>query len=67
MNRKDKAKLVTCGFWSGISFAILVFRFNQKDIHRESLYNWTGCFLLCLAVCLWAIFKADKKGAQEET
>jgi hypothetical protein len=45
------------GFLGGMSFAILAFRFNHKDIQNESHYIWSVFFLGCLAFCLKAVFR----------
>jgi predicted tellurium resistance membrane protein TerC len=57
VNRRNKAFLALLGFLGGISFTILAFHFNHKDILRESSYYWSVCFLVCLVFCLRAIFK----------
>lgn len=38
MNRKAKALLALGGFLGGMSFAILAFHLNRKDIQNESPY-----------------------------
>jgi hypothetical protein len=63
MNRKDKALSAMFGFLGGMSFAILAFHFNHKDIQRESPYVWCVVFLVSFAFFLRALCNEDKKCA----
>ncbi len=63
MNRNDRSWfdrpewLAMSGFMVGVSFTMIAFHFNHKNILNESLYFWSAMFLVFLMLCLKAIFK----------
>ena len=63
MERNDKTFfdkpewLAMSGFMVGVSFTMIAFHFNHKNILNESLYFWSVVFLAFLVLCLRAILR----------
>jgi len=63
MNRNYKSLLrdselcAMSGFMVGVSFTMIAFHFNHKNILNVSLYFWSPVFCVFLFLCLKTIFK----------
>ncbi len=49
--------LAMSGFMVGVSFTMIAFHFNHKNILNESLYFWLIMFIVFLALCLTAVLR----------